>query len=54
LIAYRTGFGDLLAEGLLRTGETPGEEAKNLFQIYGLRSEQEFTVPAARRWHSFL
>jgi len=31
MIAYRKGFGDLLAEGLLRAGETLGEEAKNLF-----------------------
>ena len=31
MIAYRKGFGDLLAEGLLRAGETMGEEAKNLF-----------------------
>jgi aldehyde:ferredoxin oxidoreductase len=31
MIAYRKGFGDLLSEGLLRTGETLGEEAKNLF-----------------------
>ena len=31
MIAYRKGFGNLLAEGLLRAGETMGEEAKNLF-----------------------
>ena len=31
MIAYRKGFGNLLAEGLLRVGETMGEEAKNLF-----------------------
>jgi len=31
MIAYRKGFGDLLAEGLLRAGETLGDEAKNLF-----------------------
>jgi aldehyde:ferredoxin oxidoreductase len=31
MIAYRKGFGDLLAEGLLRAGETLGEQAKNLF-----------------------
>jgi len=31
MIAYRRGFGDLLAEGLLRAGETMGMEAKNLF-----------------------
>jgi aldehyde:ferredoxin oxidoreductase len=31
MIAHRIGFGDLLAEGLLRAGETMGEEAKNLF-----------------------
>jgi aldehyde:ferredoxin oxidoreductase len=31
MIAYRKGFGDLLAEGLLRAGETLGREAKNLF-----------------------
>ena len=31
MIAYRKGFGDLLAEGLLRAGETMGEEAKKLF-----------------------
>ncbi len=31
MIAYRKGFGNLLAEGLLRAGETLGEEAKNLF-----------------------
>jgi aldehyde:ferredoxin oxidoreductase len=31
MIAHRQGFGDLLAEGLLRTGETLGQEAKDLF-----------------------
>ena len=31
MIAYRKGFGNLLAEGLLRAGETMGPEAKNLF-----------------------
>jgi aldehyde:ferredoxin oxidoreductase len=31
MIAYRQGFGDLLAEGLLRAGESLGTEAKNLF-----------------------
>ena len=31
MIAYRKGFGNLLAEGLLRAGETLGVEAKNLF-----------------------
>ncbi|WP_457552679.1 aldehyde ferredoxin oxidoreductase N-terminal domain-containing protein [Desulfobacula sp.] len=31
MIAYRQGFGDLLAEGLLRAGETMGIEAKKLF-----------------------
>jgi len=31
MIAYRKGFGNILAEGLLRAGETFGEEAKNLF-----------------------
>jgi aldehyde:ferredoxin oxidoreductase len=31
MIAYRQGFGDVLAEGLLRAGETLGMEAKNLF-----------------------
>jgi aldehyde:ferredoxin oxidoreductase len=31
MIAYRKGFGNLLAEGLLRAGEAMGEEAKNLF-----------------------
>ena len=31
MIAYRHGFGDILAEGLLRAGETLGIEAKNLF-----------------------
>ncbi|MDA3787003.1 MAG: hypothetical protein PF503_00670 [Desulfobacula sp.] len=31
MIAYRQGFGDILAEGLLRVGETLGIEAKNLF-----------------------
>ena len=31
MIAYRKGFGDVLAEGLLRAGETLGEEAKQLF-----------------------
>jgi len=31
MIAYRKGFGDILAEGLLRAGETLGEEAKSLF-----------------------
>ncbi len=31
MIAHRQGFGDLLAEGLLRVGETLGLEAKELF-----------------------
>ncbi|MGD8369604.1 MAG: aldehyde ferredoxin oxidoreductase C-terminal domain-containing protein, partial [Desulfobacterales bacterium] len=31
MIAYREGFGDVLAEGLLRAGETLGEKAKRLF-----------------------
>jgi aldehyde:ferredoxin oxidoreductase len=31
MIAYRRGFGDVLAEGLLRTGETLGMDAKRLF-----------------------
>jgi len=31
MIAYRQGFGDILAEGLLRAGETLGIEAKKLF-----------------------
>lgn len=31
MIAHRQGFGGLLAEGLLRTGETLGQEAKDLF-----------------------
>ncbi|WP_299977388.1 aldehyde ferredoxin oxidoreductase N-terminal domain-containing protein [Desulfobacula sp.] len=31
MIAYRQGFGDLLAEGLLRAGETLGTEAQKLF-----------------------
>jgi aldehyde:ferredoxin oxidoreductase len=31
MIAYRKGFGDILAEGLLRAGETLGMEAKRLF-----------------------
>ena len=31
MIAYRQGFGNLLAEGLLRVGETMGPEAKKLF-----------------------
>jgi aldehyde:ferredoxin oxidoreductase len=31
MIAYRQGFGDLLAEGLLRAGEKLGPEAKELF-----------------------
>ena len=31
MIAYRQGFGDILAEGLLRAGETLGVEAKKLF-----------------------
>ena len=31
MIAYRKGFGDVLAEGLLRAGETLGKEAKLLF-----------------------
>ncbi len=31
MIAHRQGFGDLLAEGLLRAGETLGLEAKELF-----------------------
>jgi aldehyde:ferredoxin oxidoreductase len=31
MIAYRKGFGNLLAEGLLRAGESLGKEAKNLF-----------------------
>lgn len=31
MIAYRKGFGDILAQGLLRAGETMGPEAKELF-----------------------
>jgi aldehyde:ferredoxin oxidoreductase len=31
MIAYRKGFGDILAQGLLRAGETLGTEAKKLF-----------------------
>ena len=31
MIAHRKGFGNLLAEGLLRAGDTMGAEAKNLF-----------------------
>ena len=31
MIAYRKGFGDILAEGLLRTGENLGPDAKVLF-----------------------
>lgn len=31
MIAYRKGFGDILAEGLLRAGETLGMEARQLF-----------------------
>ncbi|MCD4743747.1 MAG: hypothetical protein K8R67_14890 [Desulfobacteraceae bacterium] len=31
MIAFRKGFGDLMAEGLLRAGETLGLEAKKLF-----------------------
>lgn len=31
MIAYRKGFGDVLAEGLLRAGESLGDEAKSLF-----------------------
>jgi aldehyde:ferredoxin oxidoreductase len=31
MIAYRQDFGDLLAEGLIRTGEVLGEEAKAIF-----------------------
>jgi aldehyde:ferredoxin oxidoreductase len=31
MIAYRKGFGDVLAEGLLRAGETLGMDAKRLF-----------------------
>jgi len=31
MIAYRKGFGDILAQGLLRAGETLGIEARNLF-----------------------
>ena len=31
MIAYRKGFGSLLAEGLLRVGETMGPKAKKLF-----------------------
>lgn len=31
MIAFRKGFGDVLAEGLLRAGEALGEEAKLLF-----------------------
>ena len=31
MIAHREGFGDVLAEGLLRTGETLGDDAKTCF-----------------------
>ncbi len=38
MIAKREGFGDLLAEGLLRAGEKLGEDAKALFSdaVYGV------------------
>ena len=38
MITQRRGFGNLLAEGLLRTGEELGEEAKALFSeaVYGV------------------
>jgi len=38
MIAKREGFGDVLADGLLRAGEKLGDEAKTLFteQVYGV------------------
>lgn len=45
MIAYRKGFGDLLAEGLLRAGEKLGEEAKACFsnEVSGVGGGEEYS-----------
>ncbi|MCF8067838.1 MAG: hypothetical protein K9L30_04565 [Desulfobacterales bacterium] len=48
MIAHRKGFGNILAEGLLRTGEKLGDEAKSHFsnQVAGVGSGAEYSGQA--------
>ena len=48
MIAYREGFGDILAEGLLRAGQRLGEEARAHFS--NEVSADGFLEYAGPRW----
>ncbi len=45
MVAYREGFGDILAEGLLRAGEKLGKEARDLFsnEVAGVGSGASYS-----------